>query len=214
MRYNKGMKASVSAKRCPECEKVTDLQAMECLHCGHRFRTRFAEPTNRTEAFDATMLPRPPVSAMPPRPQLYPARRSRSSNSYSAFTLAFAASFCLIAVAGLFLWLLLSLNRAPVLTLSHAPTASFAGTLQTGRAEDLYERLGLSMSLYDLDQAAGGMGRIVHSNDPHALLLSYDFSDQSVRVSLYRSDITSDDYRVEAVGLYHGNTLLHRHADN
>jgi len=208
------MKASVSAKRCPECAKVTSLQAMECLNCGHQFRTRFAEPTNRTEAFDAMMLPHPPAAAVPPRPQLYPVRRPRKASAHSAFTLAFAASFCLVAVVGLVIWLMFSLDRGSAITLSHIPSATFAGTLQTGRAEDLYERIGISMSLYDLDQAAGGMGRIIHSDSPHALLLSYDFPDQSVRVSLYRSDITSDDYRVEAVALYHGNTLLHRHADN
>lgn len=160
------------------------------------------------------MLPRPPTLSVPPRPQLYPVRRPSKGGSQSAFTVAFAASFFLVAVVGLALWLVLSLDRGPAATLSHSSSATFAGSLQTGRAEDLYERIGISMSLYDLDQAAGGMGRIIHSNDPHALLLSYDFPDQSVRVSLYRSDIASDDYRVEAVALYHGNTLLHRHADN
>ena len=208
------MKASVSAKRCPECGTVTSLQAMECANCGHQFRTRFAEPTNRTEAFDAMMLPRMPAAPLPPRPQPYSGRSVRKADSHSSFTLAFAASFCLVAVVGLAVWLALTLGRDPATALSPTHSATFAGAIQPGRAEDLYERISISMSLYDLDQAAGGMGRIIHANDPHALLLSYDFPDQSVRVSLYRTDITSDDYRVEAVALYHGNTLLHRHAEN
>ena len=207
------MKGSVSAKRCPECAKVTGLQAMECSGCGHQFRTRFAEPSNRTQAFDALMLPRPPATMIAPRLQSQPVRRPGAVSTQSAFTLAFAASFCLVAIVGLTLWLVLSLNHGTAATLPLANPATFAGTAPAGRAEDLYERIGVSMSLYDLDQAAGGMGRIIHTSNPHALLLSYDFLDQSVRVSLYRSDIASDDYRVDAVALYHGTTLLHRHAD-
>jgi hypothetical protein len=207
------MKASVSAKRCPECSKVTGLQATECSSCGHQFRTRFAEPSNRTEAFDAMMLPRPPATMIPPRPQVYPVRHPGKVSTHFAFTVAFAASFCLAIVVGLTIWLILSLNRGPSAALPPTSSANFAGTAPAGRAEDLYERIVVSMSLYDLDQAAGGMGRIIHTNNPHALLLSYDFPDQSVRVSLYRSDITSDDYRVDAVALYHGATLLQRHSD-
>ena len=212
--YNKDMKASVSAKRCPECSKVTSLQATECLNCGHLFRTRFAEPSNRTEAFDAMMLPRAPAVMPHPRSQNYPIRRPRKLNTPSTFSLAFAASFCLIAVVGMVIWLALSLGRNTEVSLSHSPSATLTGAIQTGSAEEFYERIGISMSLYDLDQAAGSMGRIIHTNNPHALLLSYDFPDQSVRVSLYRNDITSDDYRVDAVALYHGNTLMHRHTDN
>ena len=207
------MKASVSAKRCPECSKVTGLQATECSSCGHQFRTRFAEPSNRTEAFDATMLPRPPASMIPLRTNPYPVRSPGKVSTSFAFAVAFAASFCLVVVVGLAFWLILGLNRGPSAALPLANPATFAGAAPAGRAVDLYERIGVSMSLYDLDQAAGGMGRIIHSNNPHALLLSYDFPDQSVRVSLYRSDITSDDYRVDAVALYHGTTLLHRHSD-
>ena len=207
------MKASVSAKRCPECSKVTGLQATECSSCGHQFRTRFAEPSNRTEAFDATMLPRPPVSMIPLRTNPYPVRSPGKVSTSFAFAVAFAASFCLVVVVGLAFWLILSLNRGPSAALPPANPATFAGAAPAGRAVDLYERIGVSMSLYDLDQAAGGMGRIIHTNNPHALLLSYDFPDQSVRVSLYRSDITSDDYRVDAVALYHGTTLMQRHSD-
>lgn len=207
------MKASVSAKRCPECSKVTGLQATECLSCGHQFRTRFAEPSNRTEAFDAMMLPRAPAAVVPIRLNPYPVQRPGKFSTPFAFTVAFAASFCLAVVVGLAIWLILSLNRGPSAALPPTNPATFAGVAPAGRAVDLYERIGVSMSLYDLDQAAGGMGRIIHSNNPHALLLSYDFPDQSVRVSLYRSDITSDDYRVDAVALYHGTTLMQRHSD-
>ncbi len=160
------------------------------------------------------MLPRPPVTMIAPRPQIYPIRHPGKVTTQSAFTLAFAASFCFVAVVGLAIWLIFNLNRGPAVSLPSANPATFAGTASSGRAEDLYERVAISMSLYDLGQAAGGMGRIIHTNDPHALLLSYDFPEQSVRVSLYRSDIAGDDYRVDAVALYHGTTLLQRHADN
>ena len=216
------MRTSVSAKRCPQCGKVTGLHASECSACAHRFRTRFEEPVERTEAFDAVMLPRPPA-AHPPAPR----RRG-----LSPFVLAFLGSFCLVSVAGLAAWLAwsVSLGVAPRAasgppagiaagapagpSLSALPASSVAGVHPGGRAEDLYERIEMSMSLYDVDQAAGGMGRLARSSDPHVLLLSYDFPDQSVRVSLFRGDLTSDDYRVQAVALYHGNTLLHRHTDD
>jgi len=210
------MKTSVSAKRCPQCGKVTGLHVSECGACGHRFRTRFEEPVERTEAFDAVMLPRPPA-VHPPAP-----RRQGAS----PFVLAFLGSFCLVAVAGLAAWLAwsfsLGLGPRPLAATgssagssARAPLASFdAGARSRGRAEDLYARIEISMSLYDVDQAAGGMGRLARSSDPHVLLLSYDYPDQSVRVSLFRSDLTGDDYRVQAVALYHGNVLLHRHTDD
>lgn len=213
------MKTSVSAKRCPQCGKVTGLHASECGACGHQFRTRFAEPVERTQAFDAVMLPRPPASpAHPPLPR----RRG-----VSPFVLAFLGSFCLVAVVGLAAWLAWSFlpgsaprSAAAAPGSSPGPSAgaplasSYAGARRSGRAEYLYERIGISMSLYDVDQAAGGMGRVAHSSDPHVLLLSYDYPDQSVRVSLFRGDLTGDDYRVQAVALYHGNVLLHRHVDD
>ena len=199
------MKTSVSAKRCPECGKVTMLHAAQCLDCGHQFRTRFQEPEDRTEAFDAMMLPRPPLPAAP-------LRRNRRPGTTLAFGLAFLGSFCLVATLGILAWL--AWNVREDAALSRAQPVTYAAGPRAGRAEDLYERITISMSLYDLDQAAGGTGRVVRSKDPHALLLSYDFLDQSVRVSLYRSDLMGDDYRVQAVALYHGNTLLHRHADD
>ena len=213
------MKTSVSAKRCPQCGKVTGLHTSECGACGHQFRTRFAEPVERTQAFDAVMLPRPPT----PRPPALPRR-----SGVSPFVLAFLGSFCLVAVAGLAAWLALSLSGAftvrPVAAVRPSPARTspagtsakpiYTATRATGRAEDLYERIEISMSLYDVDQAAGGMGRLARSSDPHVLLLSYDYAAQSVRVSLFRSDLSGTDYRVQAVALYRGNTLLHRHTDD
>ncbi len=212
------MKTSVSAKRCPQCGKVTGLHTSECGACGHQFRTRFEAPVERTEAFDAVMLPRPPAptpAAIARRPGLSP------------FALAFLGSFCLVATAGLAAWLALSFSLGPsphppaavpgssLGSPASAPLASFdTGARRSGRAEYLYERIEISMSLYDVDQAAGGMGRVAHSSNPHVLLLSYDYPDQSVRVSLFRGDLAGDDYRVQAVALYHGNVLLHRHADD
>lgn len=199
------MKTSVSAKRCPECGKVAALQALQCLDCGHQFRTRFQEPENRTQAFDAIMLPRPPVLTPP-------ARRAARPAAGFAFALAFLGSFCLVATIGILAWFAWNVTQENARF--HSPSVTYAGAPHIARAEDLYDRITLSMSLYDLDQTAGSLGRITRSSDTHTLLLSYDFPDQSVRVSLYRSDPTVDDYRVQAVALYHGNTLLHRHADD
>ena len=189
------MKASVSAKRCPQCGKVTGLYVEECRACGHRFRTRFVEPADQAEAFDAVMLPR--LSAARP---FLPRRRG-----LSPFVLA---------------W---NLSRGPAantartsagLSASASLPAAYEGARRSGRAEDLYEKIEMAMSLYDVDQAAGGMGRSLHSSDPHVLLLSYGYPDQSVRVSLYRGDLTGDDYRVQAVAIYRGKVLLRRHADD
>lgn len=208
-----GMKTSVSAKRCPQCGKVTGLHTEECGGCGHRFRTRFEEPADRTEAFDAHVLPRTPAAAPPAGPR----RRA------SPFVLAFLGSFCVVASVGIGAWLAWDLTRGPAAPPARvsagasagAPVpAAYAAGRRSGRAEDLYERLEMAMSLYDVDQAAGGMGRLIRSADAHILLLSYDYPDQSVRVSLYRGDLTGDDYRVQAVALYRGKTLLHRHADD
>jgi len=215
------MSTSVSAKRCPQCGKVTGLYTAECGACGHRFRTRFEEPADRTEAFDAVMLPRPPAAHPPSH-----LAGSRRRSGPSPFVMAFFGSFCLVAMAGLAAWLAWSFSQGPaprpalgagpaVSAPAGAPVpAAYAGARRSGRAEDLYDRIDVAMSLYDVDQAAGGMGRLAHSADPHVLLLSYDYPDQSVRVSLYRGDLTGDDYRVQAIALYHGNVLLHRHADD
>ena len=55
MGYSGLRPTSVSAKRCPACGKIVGLQAAECTECGHRFRTQFQEPADRTEAFDAVL---------------------------------------------------------------------------------------------------------------------------------------------------------------
>ena len=198
------MRTSVSAKRCPECGKTAALQVQQCLGCGHQFRTYFEEPDNRTQAFDAVMLPRSP--AVPP------VRRAPRPGSGFAFGLAFLGSFCLVATVGILAWFAWNIRQENIG--SHSQPVAYTSTPPVVRAEDLYNRVTISMSLYDLDQAAGGMGRIIRSSDTRILLLSYDFPDQSVRVSLYRSDPTSDDYRVQAVALYRGNTLLQHHADD
>jgi hypothetical protein len=179
------------------------LQSSECAACGHLFRTRFPEATDRTQAFDAVMLPRLPVRLT------QDAARHRSAPS--AFGVAFLTSFLLVGLLALGGWLMWGLSQrvAPV----PAHTLTLAGGTAIGRAEDLYDRIAISMSLYDLDQAAGGMGRVVRSANPHTLLLSYDYPDQSVRVSLYRSDPNSEDYRVQAVALYHGRTRLQHHTE-
>ena len=226
------MRTSVSAKRCPQCGKVTGLHTSECGACGHQFRTRFEEQVERTEAFDAVMQPHLPATGTYPagmhptgeRPLgAYPPRVFRPR--VSPFVLAFLGSFCLVALVGLGAWLALNVNQSltqrPDTRPSSAgpssadrPVPTYTATRPTGRAEDLYERIEISMSLYDVDQAAGGMGRLARSFDPHVLLLSYDYADQSVRVSLFRSDLSGTDYRVQAVALYRGNTLLHRHTDD
>lgn len=114
-----------------------------------------------------------------------------------------------VLLSGL-LWLCWSSGETP--SLSHQ-TAAEASTLPPPvQAEHLYKGLRLAMSLYDVDQAAGGMGRVLRVPDPHTLILSYDYSDQRVQVLLDRADVSSNDYEVQAVALYRGRTLLQRHA--
>lgn len=220
---------AVSAKRCPQCGKVVGLQASECPDCGHLFRTRFQDPINRTQAFNAVLLPqtnRPapslPVSAPPSasqmplrssRPRSRRARRVRFSplSAISTFGLAFLGSFSLVALLGIGAWMLLGLNKdTPTAPVKRAALTSETSGLRSGDARDLYGQITLSMSLYDLQQLAGGLGRVIRPSDPHTLMLSYDYPEQSVRVSLYRVDPASDDYRVQAVALYRGRQLLNR----
>ena len=82
---------------------------------------------------------------------------------------------------------------------------------QARQADDLYNQIQIAASLYDLDQTAGNMGRAVRTPDPYALLLTYEFPGQSVHVLLRRPDLAGNDYRVQAVALYHGKTLIQRH---
>ena len=168
------------------------LEALACPACGHRYRTRFAAPpVEQTQAFDIMLAP--PVVMR--RPLLSPALRT--------FALSFASSFGLVALAGGLLWLGWGLRAAPARLRPAAASAR-----PQAKAEHLYGAIWPAMSLYDVEQAAGGTGRVVRSGGPLTLLLSYDFPPQSVRVSLIRTDLSSGDYRVHAVALYRGRTLL------
>lgn len=172
------------------------LEALACPACGHRYRTRFATPpVERTQAFDIMLAP--PVVIRPPL--VSPALRT--------FMLSFASSFGLVALAGGLLWLGWGLRAAP-----GKPRPAPAVPSQT-KAERLYGAIGPTMSLYDVEQAAGGAGRVIRSRDSHMLLLSYEFPPQSVRISFNRADDTSGNYQVRSVGLYRGRTLLRRHAE-
>ncbi len=173
------------------------LQASSCSVCGHRFRTRFVEPpVEKTEAF--TLRIAPTVTVRPPR---------RAGGGARTFRLAFLGSFLFVALAGGLFCLAWS-SRQP----ADAPSVATAShPAPVSPAVHLYQAIKPMMSLYDLDKAAGGMGRVVRASDPHVLLLSYDYPHQSVHVSLSRSDLASGDYQVQAVSLYQGNVLLQRH---
>ena len=167
------------------------LEALACPACGHRYRTRFAAPPiEQTQAFDIVLVP--PTALR--RPLLSPALRT--------FALSFASSFGLVALAGSLLWLGWGLRAAPV------KLRSAAAAKPQVKADHLYSAIWPAMSLYDVEQAAGGTGRVVRSGGPLTLLLSYDFPPRSVEVSLIRTDSSSGDYRVQSVALYRGKTLL------
>ena len=190
---------AVCAKRCPQCGKAALLEALLCPACGHRYRTRFAALAERTQAFDILLVP--PVTA---------ARKRWVSPALRTFGLAFASSFLAVALVGGLLWTGLALRQPPpakprLIAASALPAAS--------RAERLYKAIGISMSLYDVAEAAGGTGRVVRGSDPYTLLLAYDYPTQSVHVALGRDDVSSDNYRVLSVELYRGRTLLQRHAE-
>lgn len=173
------------------------LQALACPACGHRYRTRFAvPPMERTQSFDIILSP--PVVMRPPL--LSPALQT--------FAVSFAGSFGVVALAGGLLWLGWGLAAAPV---QPEPTAVL--TAMPTKAERVYRAMGAALSLYDVEQAAGGAGRVIRGSDPHILLLSYDYPPQSVRVSLNRDDVSSGDYHVQSVALYRGKTLLQRHIE-
>ena len=195
------MKTSVSAKRCPECGKAAMLQAACCAVCGHQFRTRFVEPpVERTEAFLLRVMP-------PPAPLPRPSIRRRAGGAWT-FQAAFLSGFLMVLLAGGLLWLVWSgwpppgSGEAPLL-----PAAAPAS-----QAVRLFQSIQPMMSLYDLDRAAGGMGRVVRSSDPHRLLLCYDYPPQSVCVSLSRADVSGGDYQVQDVSLYRGKTRLQHHS--
>lgn len=189
--------SAVSAKRCPQCGKAAMLEASLCNACGHQYRTRFVAPVGRTQAFDILLVP--PVAA----------RKRRVSPALRTFGLAFVSSFLLVALGGSFLWAVLSL-RQPIPV---KPQTAALALPAASRAERLYGAIRTSMSLYDVAEAAGGTGRVVRANDPHLLLLAYDYPTQTVHVALSRTDVSSDNYRVQSVELYRGRTLLQRHAE-
>ncbi len=203
------MKASVSAKRCPQCGKVTGLHTSECGACGHRFWTRFAEPVERTEAFDAVMLPRPaaPAGAVAVRAGL-----SRlvlpGGDGGAGLELQPGAGPPLGGRPrlsdGLFG------ERSGVVPGGRAPRRPGGGFVRGGfvRADRDFH---VALRCGPDGGGHGAPGSLVRPAPPASVLR---LPNQSVRVSLFRDDLASDDYRVQAVALYHGNTLLHRHADD
>lgn len=171
------------------------LEALACPACGHRYRTRFAvPPVERTQAFDILLVP--PVTARP----------ARVSPALRTFAVSFASSFGLVALVGGLLWLGWGLRASPV---RPRPAAVQTRT----KAERLYGAIGPGMSLYDVEQAAGGAGRVIRSRNPYVLLLFYDLAHQGVLVSLNRGDVSSGDYRVRSVALYQGRTLVQHRAE-
>ncbi len=193
------MKTSVSAKRCPACGKATTLQAALCSHCGHLFRTRFVEAVERTQAVDVVLLPQ------------QEARPLRRGSLITTFHLAFLSSFLLVVCTGAILWLVWNTSHPAVKSrqVSALPSASTV----PDQADHLYNKITMGMSLYDLDQAAGGTGRVIHGSNVHTLQLSYDYPKQRVQVWLSRTDVTDNDFVVQAVALYQGKAILLRHAD-
>ena len=179
------------------------LQASFCPICGHQYRTHFVEPpVERTEAF--TLVAVPPVAPRPPR----------RSNAARTARLAFASSFLLVVLASGLLFLVWNLRQQPP-----AAQVAAARVRQTDdlEAEDkeavrLFQTIGPMMSLYDLDKAAGGTGRVIRASDPHLLVIFYDYPHHSVHVFLSRTDLAGGDYQVQAVALYRGKTLVQRHA--
>ena len=194
------MEMAVSAKRCPQCGKFSPMEASTCRSCGHHFQTHFdaAEPPpglDRTQAFDAVLLPRLPV------PAAAPAQRKRSSP---------VLWFSLIALASILAWAVWMVSENAVF--SPAPAYSHTGAPAAKNAKDLYNHISISMSLYDLDETASGMGTVERAANPAELSLVYPFGDQSVHVLLYQRDPQSEDYRVSSVSLYQGKISLQHKA--
>ena len=85
-------------------------------------------------------------------------------------------------------------------------------------SEALYARIGLSQSLTEVTRTAGGLGRVQRSSDPHLLTLRYDGPasktlgektlGENVRVVLERTNLAGNDYRVQTVALYQGETRV------
>ena len=176
------------------------LHAALCHACGHQFRTRFVLPPLE-RSHPAAIVIVPPVAAIP----------VRRNGGVQALRPAFLSSFLVVALGTALLWLGWTDTHQPLLRRAAAST-TLTGSLPIG-AEGLYQSVGMSMSLYDLDQTAGRTGRVIPGTDPHTLLLAYDYPHRSVHVSLNRTDTSIDDYRVQAVALYQGKALLRQRAD-
>ena len=178
------------------------MEADTCRVCGHQFQTQFnaSEPPtefDRTQAFDAVLMPRLPALA--------PAVSQRKQPSPAIW-------FSLIALASILAWAGWMIAENALFT--PTPTASHAGAPIAKNAKDLYDKITISMSLYDLDEAANGMGTVERAVNPAELSLVYPFGDQSVHVLLYQRDPQSEDYRVSSVTLYQGKaSLQHKAAD-
>lgn len=150
----------------------------------------------RTEAFL--------LRVMPPLRPLAPHRAGGARTFQAAFLSGFLVVFL---VAGL-LWLGWSEWPGPR---SSIPPPLPAAAAPGSRAVRLFRSVKPMMSLYDLDRAAGGMGRVIRNSDPHRLLLCYDYPPQSVCVLLSRADVSGGNYQVQDVSLYQGKTRLQHH---
>ena len=185
------MRTSVSAKRCPHCHRVTPLSSPTCAGCGHVFRTRFQTPSD---------FPAPPPALL--LPASVPARPTR--RGWLLFGLAALAAAMTLAI------ILVRPPRAPL------PQSAPLPTLLSSEA--LYARIGLSQSLTEVTRTAGGLGRVQRSSDPHLLTLRYDGPasktlgektlGENVRVVLERTNLAGNDYRVQTVALYQGETRV------
>ena len=139
-------------------------------------------------------------------------RGPRVSAALRAFGRAFAGSFGLAALTAGLLWVGRDL-RLPAAPKTALGGAALRSAVPGSRAERLFGAIRPSMSLYELAEAAGGTGRVVRSDDPHLLLLSYDDPPQCVHVCLTRTDVSGDNYRVQSVTLYRGRLLVQRRAE-
>lgn len=191
----------VSAKQCPQCGIAASLSAGFCDDCGHQYRTCFTGPVESTQIFPSTAAPLPQavLPATAPQP-----RRVAGSG---ALRLALWSLLIFVSCAGA-VCLFLQVNQP-----SAIKTVKASSLPAVDPARQLYESIGISMSLYDLDQAAGSVGRVLPDTNPQMLLLAFDYPGQSVHVMLLRADPANQDYRVHAAALYRGGTQLQHMTD-
>ena len=199
----------MSGKQCPGCGAAARISAAFCADCGHRFRTRFVKPAAapppsaglETDAVRTMMVSGGAAGSLRPVRGRRVVRR------------VFLGSLFAAGLTGVLLWAgwKAAGPAAPHVAVRSVRPLRAAAPVTAGQAEHLYGAIATAMSLYDLEETAGGQGRVVPGTDPHVLLLSYEYPNRSVRVLLNRADVTSDDYRVQTVSLYAGKTLLQRH---